>query len=57
MNKLTDDIYTIYASLDVIEQGYIELSEAERYQSIRNKWLMLSESSVLKSDKGLQDPQ
>lgn len=50
LNKMTEDIHTIYASLDSVEQGYIELSEAERYQKIRNKWLILTESTVLNNE-------
>lgn len=50
LNKMTEDIHTLYASLDSVEQGYIELSEAERYQNIRHKWLILTESTVLNSE-------
>ncbi|WP_299004593.1 hypothetical protein [uncultured Shewanella sp.] len=47
MTRLTDDIHTVYASLDSLDQDYIELTDDELYQSVRKKWLMLSTSDAL----------
>ncbi|CAG20125.1 Hypothetical protein PBPRA1718 [Photobacterium profundum SS9] len=40
--KPAKDIDAIYASFELDECNYAELSEDERYHSIKKKWVMLS---------------
>ncbi|WP_298769566.1 hypothetical protein [uncultured Shewanella sp.] len=54
MTRFTDDIHTIYASLDSLDQDYIELTDDEFYQQVRHKWLVLSTSDVLYDENGKQ---
>lgn len=43
--KPAKDIDAIYASFELDECNYTELSEDERYHSIKKKWLMLNAMS------------